>query len=311
MVGLTDTRRGINRTLATACLVITGTCSGFLVQHVRAAEAAKSGFFVFDARAGKIERNSSIQVGMTYLRLLYAGEFFPKNPDGTKPDMTQPIESVVHKLGAKMLKEKYDLLCVDIEHWPVRGVEDSVIDESMDKYIKILDWLRADVPGVKIGCYGVPPIRNYWGAIKSVDDPTFQAWVAENKRLARFGKYSDVIFPSIYTFYDHAEGWEKYAIANIKQAKQYGKPIYPFIWPKFHNSNKKLSGQLVSPVFWRLQLETCYKYADGVCIWGYWPKGFDETEPWWLETLKFMKDKGLTPPQMETVPSNTSADHGE
>ncbi|MHB1158611.1 MAG: hypothetical protein ACYC26_17440 [Phycisphaerales bacterium] len=252
-----------------------------------------SRFIVFDARAGRFDHSSGTNAGMKTLRVLYGGEFFPKVPGGAAPDMTEPNEPIVHQLGESLYADKIAYACVDLEHWPMRGVDDATIEQSMTKMMNIMGWLRLEAPDCKIGCYGIPPLRDYWRALKGPEHPGYQAWVAENKRLMKFGESSDILFPSIYTFYEDQEGWKKYAIANIQQAKQYGKPVYPFIWPQYHDSNKKLVGRYVPVEFWRMQLEVCYEYADGVCIWGYWPNGFDESLPWWQETLRFMKDKGL------------------
>lgn len=186
------------------------------------------------------------------------------------------------------------LVFFDIEHWNVRGTQSQTVD-SLVKYLTVFAWAKMQRPDVIMGYYGVPPIRDYWRAIKPEGDLTRMAWVAENDRLALLARVVDVLFPSLYTFYDNQAGWVEYAVANIKEAKRLanGKPVYPFIWPQYHNSNAALKGQFIPPEYWRLQLETIREHADGVVIWGGWidyvgPAPWDEQAPWWVETKDFI-----------------------
>ncbi len=101
--------------------------------------------------------------------------------------------------------------------------------------------------------------------------------------------YVDVVFPSLYTTFPNEGDWVKYATENLRQARLYGKKVYAFLWPEY-NENSKLKGQRISAEFWRIQLETCRRYADGIVIWGGWQKEWDETAPWWIETKEFMRN---------------------
>ena len=71
------------------------------------------------------------------------------------------------------------------------------------------------------------PIRNYWAPVRG-DSAAISDWQAENRRLQRLADAVDIIFPSLYTFYDDPAGWVTYAVANIKEARSYGKPVYAF-----------------------------------------------------------------------------------
>src|SRR5690606_26877227 len=98
----------------------------------------------------------------------------------------------------------------------------------------------------------------------------------------------DIIFPSLYTFYDQPEQWQRYAIGNVAEARQYGKPVYPFIWPQFHDS-----GAEIPSTFWRQQLETVYAEADGLVIWSP-ARGrptWNPSAPWWQATTDFLQSR--------------------
>jgi hypothetical protein len=67
-----------------------------------------------------------------------------------------------------------------------------------------------------------------------------------------------------------------------------GNPVYAFLWPEFHVSNRFLKGQNTPANFWRHELEFCRTRADGIVIWGGYQKPWDDQAAWWLETKAFL-----------------------
>ena len=196
---------------------------------------------------------------------------------------------------AREAQQKGHGVVLDIEHWPLKGSADAVRD-SLTKYMTVLDWFQAAAPGLSVGYYGAPPIRDYWRAIKDTSSQERQSWMAENDQLRSFAGAVDVLFPSLYTFYPDQAGWKKYAIAQIQEARRYGggKPVYVFLWPQYHESNRILGGRYLPADYWLLELETAREYADGVVIWGGWgsdnrPAKWDDSAPWWKKTKEFME----------------------
>jgi len=98
----------------------------------------------------------------------------------------------------------------------------------------------------------------------------------------------EVIFPSLYTFYNDQKSWDIYAKGMIEEARRYNKPVYVFLWPEFHVSNRILKGKEIPAKFWRHQLELCRGLADGIVIWGGWQERWKEDAPWWIETKAFL-----------------------
>jgi hypothetical protein len=133
------------------------------------------------------------------------------------------------------------------------------------------------------------PVRNYWTPQKPQGHQHWETWRRRNDRLERLAEHVDVIYPSLYTFYENVEGWKRYAKANIDEARQYGKPVIPFIWPQYHNSNRTLRGKLVDGGYWRTQLDLVHRHTDGVVIWGGWQAQWDEDAGWWQETKAFIE----------------------
>ena len=154
--------------------------------------------------------------------------------------------------------------------------------------------------GNKIGVYSEAPKFSYHDPVPGYfGDPKHSpvAWKRENDKRKGLAAVVDAIFPSLYCFYDDLAGWEKYAMANLLEARRIapGKPIYPFIWPRFHDSNAKLAEQFVPQNYFEKFLYVCGAYADGAVLWdGYRPtETIDETTPWIKAYRKFAAEGGL------------------
>ncbi len=92
-------------------------------------------------------------------------------PDWYKQaDRLPPIESV--QTVARQAQQKGAPVVLDIEHWPLEGSPD-VVQSSLQKYMTVLTWFQNAAPGLSVGYYGAPPIRDYWRAIKG---PTSQEY---------------------------------------------------------------------------------------------------------------------------------------
>lgn len=249
--------------------------------------SASQNFVVYDALLYK-NKPDLAQHGLSPIRVIYEDEFWNKSEDHRKPNNAKIIE-VAEKLNGK------SVVCIDIEGWPLSGKADD-ITESINKYRTVASLIKKHNPAVKVGFYGCPPVRDYWRAVGSQGQTKKEAWRQENNALRPMGDFVDVVFPSLYTFYPDQEGWVKYAIENLKEARKYGKPVYAFLWPQYHDSNKELVGHYIPVEFWRLQLKTCLHYADGIVIWGGWnmidnrPDEWDENFFWWVEAKKFLEE---------------------
>lgn len=173
---------------------------------------------------------------------------------------------------------------LNIEHWP--------LPERIQSYIDTLALWRNYHPQIRTGFYAMVPMRDYWRAIKGPADPAYKQWQQGNDALASLAVAVDVLFPSLYTFYPDPAGWVKYAQANIAEAQRYKSPVYPFLWPQYHNSNANLAYQFIDRNFWQLQLETVLGLCDGVVIWGGWlgntRLAWDDSAAWWQVTKSIL-----------------------
>jgi hypothetical protein len=213
--------------------------------------------------------------------------FFNKTTSKDIPSTLNIMEA------AKKIKASgSSMIVLDIERWPDKGSR-NLVNISQEKYKYTLNQLRKYFANkISVGYYGIPPVKDYW---RTIDDKKYASWQQDNDNFHSLADDVDVFYPSLYTFYADTEGWKKYAVAQISEAKRLakGKPVIVFLWPQYHESNLILGKHYIPAEFWRLQLETAYRYADGAIIWGGWKEEWSYDFPWWNETLSFMKAHGL------------------
>ncbi len=142
----------------------------------------------------------------------------------------------------------------------------------VSEYIKAIRIAKRLRPNMKWGYYGLP-FKNYWNR----DDN----WRNRTLELLPLFKEADMIFPSIYDFYDDSVGWADdpaYVNDNVVLALEVGtrlnKPVFPFVWHRYHNSNKKKGYELIPEEEFKTHLDAALKanfqnkYIKGIVWWG-------------------------------------------
>jgi len=128
-------------------------------------------------------------------------------------------------------------------------------------------------PSSIVGFYRFP-IRNY--------HHRDEAWRSKNRSLEPLLGGFDALFPSVYDFYDTESKAESrdldYVMDNVKEALQIGerlgKPVYPFVWHRYHPSNKRKSQMLIpieefeNHVAAVALTELSGKRVEGIVWWG-------------------------------------------
>ncbi|HWL71732.1 MAG TPA: hypothetical protein VNS22_25595, partial [Geminicoccus sp.] len=103
--------------------------------------------------------------------------------------------------------------------------------------------------------------------------------------------------PSLYTITENRDQWVTFAKANIAEARKYGKPVIPFVWPQYHDTMLGKGTEYLPIKFWELQLNTIYELSDGIAIWGSVKKGggwdaWDAKKDWWGFTKNYAGEWG-------------------
>jgi hypothetical protein len=202
----------------------------------------------------------------------------------------QSIDQVDEALiiaSLKHLDNYHGIYFLDYEQWTIYQAPPSLIATNIKKLIGAAEIARRALPAARFGYFGLLPCFDYWNLVKN-DTGAIREWQRCNANLDPLAERVDVILPSLYTFYNDPHGWDVFAEAQLRAAHRYNKPVYAFLWPEFHVSNRFLKGRNLPATFWRHELEFCRTRADGVVIWGGWQKQWDDQAAWWLETKSFL-----------------------
>lgn len=222
---------------------------------------------------------------LTSVRVVYEQEFWPTGAARTNPD----IRFIQNSLVPRLRNEHLTAFIIDIERWGLKDIK---------KLLAVADTLRKGLPGVQFGFYGVFPERQYWVFNRTLAGE-MAAYQQRNEQWKPLAAKVDFVVPSLYTFYTDRPGWVRYANGMIDAGRIYSKPIYPFLWPQYHDSNAALRWTYIEADFWTLELQTVYDRADGFDLWG----GLDASgnvgqwsiasaAPWWNATTTFLQSKG-------------------
>ncbi len=215
----------------------------------------------------------------------------------TDGKLTTTIDRPQIQSFMRQMKKNHQFIYIDVEHLPFSLDNLSEFTDSQNTLIAIFDEIKPHHPTAKMGFYSVPPVREFYGPVRC-NTRRLTQWRQKNGLLYPLAKKVDVLYPSLYAFSSDIDHWKSYAIANINEAKQYGKTIYAFIWPEYHPSVRKNNEvrEFVSYDYWYAQLEMVYQQADGVVIWTPSAIRFDwnENAPWWLATKDFIAKHGLS-----------------
>lgn len=252
----------------------------------------KPDFVARDATRFKEDPNLATY-GLKNIIVAYESSLWPSGASHVEPDVNYIAKTYIPKIR----NSNPDVVAIDIEGWPFKTTMTATeITANINKFKKVISVFRRELPNTKIGFYLVMPERNWLapcGDPKKVASRT-KLWHDRNVKLQPLADAVDIIFPSLYAFYEDAKSeacWPQYAAANIAEAKSFGKPVWPFLWMKYHTT-----GNLIPAAFWRKQLEVVYEKADGLAIWSMASAGdaWSYTAPWWVETASFLKSKGLS-----------------
>lgn len=127
--------------------------------------------------------------------------------------------------------------------------------EAKAQLLSAYRFTKKRFPDYIIGFYGFP-IRDYWGRDEK--------WRKRNTALADFLAETDALFPSLYDFYETTPSnrmqEEAYIRENVEEALRLGKlldkPVYPFIWHRYHPSNKQKGLEPIPPEEFKHHLRT-------------------------------------------------------
>lgn len=138
-------------------------------------------------------------------------------------------------------------------------------------------WAKQARPGMPVGIYGPQPFRrDYWGVAGKSAQQIDGTHHSDADLWRHIDPSVDFYIASVYVFYDDP-GSVYYIAANVEEnflrTRRYGnKPVYAYVWLRYHDSNKALAGQELSPYLAEAMAAVPYFCgAKGVVLWGWEP----------------------------------------
>ena len=254
--------------------------------------AAPPDFRIFDAMRFT-NRPDFRKYGIKPIRVIYTAQIWPGK---VGLDNMPPVGSVLRLAESiRAHQDRWgDLVILDVEHWRLRG-NSKEVSANINKYESLLSMFRNHTPGFRFGYYGTAPVVDFARAHQR-SHPRHAEWMFENSRLQSLAENVDALFPSLYARRKNISTWTKFARAQISEARKYSpaKPVYVFLMPQYHPSARRHPEELIDATFWRVQLETAAKLADGIVLWGgknlarSKPLAWNENSPWWRVTKEFL-----------------------
>ncbi len=202
--------------------------------------------------------------GQLYICMMDLGEksqeFVKKNHlqqavlfDGRYIDPNK-ISTLDKKTFAAAIQEKFPVNSatgvgvLDLEGVVLEGLNKSsdsfAFKKAINMFIQTIQFAKSLRPNVKWGFYSLP-FTSYWHRDEKLS--------LLNEQIRPLLLQCDILFPSFYIYYKDGSvsvnDNELYASQNVRQilsiAQRLNKPVMPFIWHRYHDSNRTIGLQLI------------------------------------------------------------------
>lgn len=146
--------------------------------------------------------------------------------------------------------------------------------QTMKSYVELMTLAKELRPHAQIGFYNLP-MNEYW--------TRDQAWRDRNLALQPIIDAGDCLFPSIYDFYKTGQ-WVGHdpdrdlqyvrECVGIALEMANGKPVYPYVSPRYHVSNYTYGLRLIPVDEFKSHIRAAFDFnvggdrADGLVWWG-------------------------------------------
>lgn len=143
--------------------------------------------------------------------------------------------------------------------------------KSQKLFLDVLQIAKKERPNVKWGYYYIP-FTTYWGRDKK--------FYEKHNKIKQIIEESDVLFPSIYIFYnrlnfdiENLQYVEENTKEVIRVAQLYNKEVYPLVMSRYHPSNASIGNEIIEPENFENYVKTIFhttylnRQVDGVLLW--------------------------------------------
>jgi hypothetical protein len=214
--------------------------------------------------------------------IIYENAIWPADRDyGLLPSQAQ-FTAVV-----RAHKGRHGPIVLDIERLPLSGGRRTAAARET-LLAKLADWTHAAAPGRVVGYFGYNTLTDV--------RPEYRAYA---QALAQ---HVDAFFPPMYTRGDDRAAWARRAEAVVSEDRSYAenKPIFFYLWPQYDAHTPK-QFHWISRGYWRYELATSLRFADGIVLWGPTGSAWDISDGWWAATLSFLRRLPDQPLRLRTA----------
>lgn len=211
------------------------------------------------------------QIGAEEVGFLDEGQFIAKTGEKYFLDVAL-LQKEINRAVPDKNQKGIVYINLEMPFPDMQGKDNQRAMKAMNYCLDVLKYAKKARPNIKWGFYAIP--------FTSVWDANQEFFKAQNK-FAPLLKECDIFFPSLYTFYSDPAvrlvngNYLNYNLDGvIRLGIKYNKPVYIFMWHRYHNSNQKESMKEIPDNIWKDQIETVAsqnvngKFADGILWWG-------------------------------------------
>ncbi len=197
-----------------------------------------------------------------------------------------------------------------------RAFRDAYYREWASWFALPCQWAKEKYPDTPVGIYGPQPFRrDYWGVAGKEARQIDGTHKTDAELWQHIAPAVDFCVASIYCFYDDP-GSVYYMGANVEENVQRmracsDKPVYAYLWLRYHDSNAKLKDQEVADYLAEAMAVLPYFCgARATVLWGWEPKGqgpYYRTLPVFMRSLT--RVAGLSEEIARATPLNDAPIH--
>lgn len=238
------------------------------------------------------------QLGFRPIEIIYAVRLWYRDLKDV-PLSLLPNSDLLEKQTLRAARTNPHIAMLDIEHWPNIGPYYDVVRPTVKKTYRVVDRMQKIKPNLKLGYFGVVPVKNFSSQLPSY---RLDIWRHRDHYLRPLAGKVNAFFLKSYTYWKDPSDWAENLKNNIAEARRLAKdvgdpdkPVYVVLWPRYYwgfDYSSSLNLTYLDADYWKLQLQTARKYADGVVIWSQAKRDFDSSAPWWNVTKTFLQNLG-------------------
>jgi hypothetical protein len=233
------------------------------------------------------DNNNSVQKGATVKKLLFdSTNYLNKNINNSTffiplkiiyenqlvpGGASAPIDTEYLTKFAKNLPVSSTPYVIDIEYWRfpyvISDENDTIVREYVQKYLLILNTLKAARKELKFGYWGIFPVMSMYGSTENLLD-------IERERAEHLFQLTrpvvdaaDFVAPGMYTYWDNPNVFTKIYTETFLMSYRYNKPIVPYMWAEYGEQTPMI-GTYIPDDYWKYEVQFVKQHANGIAMWG-------------------------------------------